>query len=726
MGIKHLWTVLAPFCDRKPLYELQGKTVAVDLSCWICEAQNIAEYQVQPRMYLRNLYFRTCYLLLMDVNPVFVLEGKAPQLKYDTISARNAIQFKGAKPKKDGLKTGKDRSRFHFVLRQCEEMLGYLGIACIKGNGEAESLCAYLNDDGLVDGCISQDSDCFAYGAKVVYRNFSISTQGIQSASGGAVDIYDIEKAYKALKLGRKKIVAMALLIGSDYSDGIHGIGKDSVLKFFENISDEEVLDRLRSWRNNESVFQNHEKQLNDKNICTSCGHSGKLQSHTRNGCKSCETAKGCDQFKYKDERVRVKNEVAMRSKAMQDPNFPDEAIIKEFLDRKDHVKELELTWKQPNLVQFVKFTTKFLQWEEIYSFQKILPILTRWQCRYYKVLQTQPKLKGMLKADRIKKVRNPKGVPSYEIIWSDPNEYFKGIIPENQIVDSNIELEKLWSTIEPQSLVETAYPELVEAFRQSKVKPKKAGKRKKRAQIDELSESLGNVSISEPKVKKPRKPRANKKVKEKKDIDELNSSFQLLTMEEDRPEDCDNKNEFGVRRKAVRTKTLDNFVKRAVVNSYNQKSLNCSMLDRISTPIKANRCPDLDTSSFGEDDEDDLDLSEIINEIVSKKHYPSTLKVVSTPEGSDVLMHDELSRSYSSSFFISNNPDGADLFEQAVNNTFNEVLRGNSSESCTDEDDLDDEPKASSEATPECPSSDDDSFCVKPYVPLYERLKRV
>lgn len=59
----------------------------------------------------RNLYFRTCYLLLMDVQPVFVLEGKAPELKYDTITARNAAQFKGAKPKTDGVKTGKGRTR---------------------------------------------------------------------------------------------------------------------------------------------------------------------------------------------------------------------------------------------------------------------------------------------------------------------------------------------------------------------------------------------------------------------------------------------------------------------------------------------------------------------------------------------------------------------------------------------------------------------------------------
>lgn len=54
----------------------------------------------------------------MEVIPVFVLEGKAPELKYDTIAARNEIQFKGAKPKTDKTKTGKDRTRFHFILKR--------------------------------------------------------------------------------------------------------------------------------------------------------------------------------------------------------------------------------------------------------------------------------------------------------------------------------------------------------------------------------------------------------------------------------------------------------------------------------------------------------------------------------------------------------------------------------------------------------------------------------
>ncbi|KAL3265826.1 hypothetical protein HHI36_010022 [Cryptolaemus montrouzieri] len=129
MGIKYLWTILTPFCERKPLYELQGKTVAVDLSCWICEAQNISEYQVQPKMYLRRSRIILCLL----------------------------------------------KSR----------------------------------------------------------RSF-----------------------------GRNKIIALALLCDSDYSEGVQGVGKDCSLKLFEKYLNEEILDRMRQWRNQPSIFEEFERKL--------------------------------------------------------------------------------------------------------------------------------------------------------------------------------------------------------------------------------------------------------------------------------------------------------------------------------------------------------------------------------------------------------------------------------------------------------------------------------
>lgn len=76
----------------------------------------------------------------------------------------------------------------------------------------------------------------------------------------------------------------MALLCGSDYSDGVPGIGKESVLKFFEKLSDEQVFDRIKTWRTKPDLFDELESCISDKDICKSCGHHGKLQAHTKNG----------------------------------------------------------------------------------------------------------------------------------------------------------------------------------------------------------------------------------------------------------------------------------------------------------------------------------------------------------------------------------------------------------------------------------------------------------
>nr|XP_008196114.1 PREDICTED: flap endonuclease GEN isoform X2 [Tribolium castaneum] len=544
MGIKDLWTLLAPFGERKPLYELQGKTVAIDLSCWVCESQNVTEYTVQPRI---NLYFRTCYLLLMDVNVVFVLEGRAPELKYKTIAARNALQFKGAKPK-NGAKT-KDRSRFNHTLKRCEEMLSLLGLACVTGEGEAEALCAQLNETGLVDGIISQDSDCFAYGARVVYRNFSISQQGNQAAKGGSVDVYDISVANERLNFGRNKIIALALLCGSDYSDGVHGIGKDSVVKFFNLVKDDEILQRLRSWRH-ASIYDDLEAKICDKNRCTSCGHSGKVQAHAKKGCIVCKTNQGCGSS-YKNERLEIKNELNMRSKALLDPNFPDENLINEFLGQKSTVSELDLRWRKPDLANFIKFTVKYLTWEEIYGFEKFFPILTRWQLLHYD--QINDKTQGIVSPKFIKKRRTLKGIASYEIVWEDKG-CFSDLIPEEQLEQFG-DLEKLWSTVEPQNLVERAFPHLVQEFESKKPKPKA---RKKKCAVDEIDGLLQNISIT---MKSPVKKKTRKN----------------------------------------QPHTLESFV--------------C----KVSTPRKGapEVSFDLDQSNFG--DEDDLEVSDIVDDIIKR-----------------------------------------------------------------------------------------------------------
>lgn len=92
---------------------------------------------------------------MINVKPVFVLDGKAPDLKHAAMAQRNNYRFRRFKRKivddddqADNPKKG-GRSRFKGILKQCRDMLELMGVACIESEGEAEALCGQLNRDGV-------------------------------------------------------------------------------------------------------------------------------------------------------------------------------------------------------------------------------------------------------------------------------------------------------------------------------------------------------------------------------------------------------------------------------------------------------------------------------------------------------------------------------------------------------------------------------------------------
>lgn len=261
-------------------------------------------------------------------------------------------------------------------------------------------------------------------------------------------------------------------------------------------------------------------------------------------------------------------------------------------------------------------------------------------------------------------------GIPSFEIVWNDPNDYFRGLVPENQLIfNSKISHEKLWSTIEPQILVEKAYPELVETFRKSRIKPSKPSKRRN-GQIE--SENKRNVSISAPSAKKNK---TTKSVKRNiNEIENLENSLKQLEVVEAK----------------TKVTTLQNFLKTAVLNNHkkhldeneiNKMYFNANIL-QTSTPSKPkqNVGMNMNWSSFcDEEDKYDDDLSEIIEGIVSRKPVITNFQEINllNPETS-------VTSSNHSSFFV-NNLIANDLFEK----TFNEIVQIDTDES-TEEYELD------------------------------------
>ncbi|XP_052065725.1 flap endonuclease GEN homolog 1-like [Mytilus californianus] len=360
MGVTNLWQILSPIQQHKPLSSLKGQTVAIDLSIWVCENQCVKQMQgVVTRPYLRNLYFRISCLLQLGINLIFAVEGEAPDLKQETMSRRQEVQYPGKRKGPPNRK--KSRSHFNAKLRECCEMLDYLGVPYIQSRGEAEALCGLLNAAGIVDGCITNDGDVFLYGAKTVFRNFSITSKDPQ------VEIYSICDIEQKLDLNREKMVALALLVGCDYvPKGVPGVGIEKASKLLAGYKDISPLRRFKSW-----------KRLSDAECLDAI-------------------------------EVQIKRKAALVS------DFPQKRIIDEFMIPKDHLPSRHFKWNRPKLVLLQTFSLCKLEWPEEYTQDKLLPLITLWDMTDI----SKGGQHGHLVPYRIVKARVRHGIPSVEVEW--------------------------------------------------------------------------------------------------------------------------------------------------------------------------------------------------------------------------------------------------------------------------------------------------------------------
>ncbi|KAF0763432.1 hypothetical protein AaE_003192 [Aphanomyces astaci] len=113
---------------------------------------------------------------------------------------------------------------------QVMDLLRLFGVPFVVCPMEAEAQCATLEQLGLVQGIITDDSDIFAFGGKKVYKNMFKDSKFVEAYFAA-----DLERELgldqeRMVSLAWKSYswvysIALALLLGSDYTDGINGIG---------------------------------------------------------------------------------------------------------------------------------------------------------------------------------------------------------------------------------------------------------------------------------------------------------------------------------------------------------------------------------------------------------------------------------------------------------------------------------------------------------------------
>ncbi|KAJ7170760.1 hypothetical protein C8R43DRAFT_1059410 [Mycena crocata] len=126
------------------------------------------------------------------------------------------------------------------MISQIMMMLSLFGIPYITAPMEAEAQCAELVHLGLVNGVITDDSDVFLFGSQRVFKNMFNQSK--------TVECFLLPDLSRELGLDRDTLIRLAYLLGSDYVDGLPGIGPVVAMELLAEFPGQDGLHKFKDW----------------------------------------------------------------------------------------------------------------------------------------------------------------------------------------------------------------------------------------------------------------------------------------------------------------------------------------------------------------------------------------------------------------------------------------------------------------------------------------------
>lgn len=248
MGVKFK-DIISP--EEIKFDDLDGKVVAIDAANVIYQfLSSIRQYDGTPlkdqngriTSHFSGILYRTSSLIEKGIKPVYVFDGKSSALKKETQEKRKEIKEESEKKWKEALEEGRVEDARKFAVRSSrmspeivegsKKLIKLMGIPYIQARGEGEAQASYMvaRDDAW---CVaSQDYDCMLFGAPRMVKNLTIS--GGQNNP----ELIELEKILNNLDITREQLVDMAIMVGTDFNQGIKGIGAKKGLKLIKKYGD--------------------------------------------------------------------------------------------------------------------------------------------------------------------------------------------------------------------------------------------------------------------------------------------------------------------------------------------------------------------------------------------------------------------------------------------------------------------------------------------------------
>lgn len=284
MGVRGLSSLIEKYSpdalNSQSFKYFKGSTIAVDTSILLYKFRYSTS---NPNSHISGFLNKCLCYMRNGIIPIFILDGKPPPEKNSTITKRNRQREKIEKKihdlkekinsdneKETIMKIQKLNKQIITVTKEhhseSKKLLELLGFVVISSPGEAESVCALLQNKGLVDFTFSDDMDTLALGCSKVLRS---------NIKEGGFMMIELDKVLIGLKLNFNEFVDLCILCGCDYCPSIPKINYEEAYKiilkyrtienFISNNSDYEIPDNFkyqiaRNIFNNDTTFNMNQK----------------------------------------------------------------------------------------------------------------------------------------------------------------------------------------------------------------------------------------------------------------------------------------------------------------------------------------------------------------------------------------------------------------------------------------------------------------------------------
>jgi len=196
--------------------------------------------------HLSGLFYRTGKLVEYGVLPIYVFDGKPPDLKRKVSEERRQIREEAHEKWKEAIKAGDIvAAKRHAqasskltgeMIDESKRLLETMGIPWVQALGEGEAQAAYMVQHGDAWASASQDFDSLLFGSPRLIRNLTIT--GRRKLPGKNIyvsvepELIELQKALDSLGIDRKKLIDMGIMMGTDFNEGIKGIGPKKALAY--------------------------------------------------------------------------------------------------------------------------------------------------------------------------------------------------------------------------------------------------------------------------------------------------------------------------------------------------------------------------------------------------------------------------------------------------------------------------------------------------------------